>query len=298
MKLADYKGLKIKKNELQVEEKEVDNALDYLQKSRAKIITVNHRAEKGNRVEIDFEVKNSGVKIENGESRNHPLILGAGGFLPGFEEKLEGMKSNEEKEFSLKVPGKWSDKRVADKNLDFKVKMNLVQERILPDLNDEFAKSLGSFDSLNGLRDSIKDGLMQEKELKEKERIRLELIERIADNSEIDVPRELINQETENMIDEFKANITVFGLDFETYLKEIKKTIDELKKEWENQAEKRVKIGICLKAIAEKEKIEVSDKEIEQAKKDIDSEKLKEYTKNALINEKVFALLEREAKII
>jgi len=297
MKLAVYKGLKIKKNELQVEEKEIDNALDYLQKSRAKIITVNRPAEKGNRVEIDFEVKNSGVKIENGESRNHPLILGAGGFLPGFEEKLEGMKSSEEKEFSLKVPGNWSDKRIADKNLDFKVKMNLVQERILPDLNDEFAKSLGSFDSLSALRNSIKDGLMQEKEIKEKERTRLELIERIADNSEIDVPRELINQETENMVNEFEANISVFGLDFETYLKEIKKTIDDLKKEWKPQAEKRVKIGICLKAIAEKEKIEVSDEEVEQAKKDVDSKELKEYTKNVLINEKVFELLEKEAII-
>ena len=293
IELANYKGLKVKKNGLKVEDKEIDNALDYLQKSRAKIITINKPAQKGNRVEIDFEIKNTGVKIEDGDSKNHPLILGEGRFLPGFEEKLEGMKSGEEKEFSLKVPHDWPDKRIADKNLDFKVKMNLVQERILPEINDEFAKSLGSFDSLSGLRKNIQDGLMQEKELKEKQRIRLELIEKVAENSKIDVPENLINQEAEAMINEFKANVTVFGMDFEIYLKGIKKTTDDLKKEWMPQAEKRVKIRLCLKAIAEKEKIEVSNEEIEN----IDSEKPKEYTKNILINEKVFELLEQEAII-
>ena len=300
MNLANYKGLKIKKNELKVEEKEIDKALDYLQKSRAKIITVNRPAKKGDRVEIDFEIRNTEIKIENGTSKNHPLILGEGKFLPGFEEKLERMKSGEEKEFSLKAPQNWPDKRIADKILDFKVKMNLVQERILAEINDEFAKSLGNFDSLNGLKNSIKDGLMQEKELKEKERIRLELIEKIADDSKIDLPEDLINQELENMLNEFKASISVFGLDFERYLKELNKTTDDLRKEWKKQAEKRIKIGICLKAIADKEKIEASDEEVEQrvGVENIDLNKSKEYTKNIIINEKVFELLEKGAIII
>ncbi|MFZ5559546.1 MAG: trigger factor [Patescibacteria group bacterium] len=312
IKLANYKGLRIKKNELKVTKEEIDKSLDYLQTSRAKIITVNKPAEKGNRIEVDFEIRQGGAKIEDGISKNHPLILGESRFLPGFEEKLEGMKAGQEKEFSLKVPANWPDKRIADKNLDFKVKMKIVQERELPLLNDEFAKSLGKFDSLEILKDSIKEGLLEEKEIKEKERIRIELITRISEESKINVPLFLVEQELERMINEFKISINTLGLDFEKYLKGINKTINEIKKDWQKQAEKRVRIAVCLKAIADKENIEVNDEEVkerinhdlkhyssmEEVEKNIDLDTLKEYTKEVLRNEKVFGLIEKEAKII
>jgi len=246
VQLADYKGIKVKKNELKVEKAEIDNSLEYLRKSRAKIITVNKSAEKGNRVEIDFEVRHGGVKIENGTSKNHPLILGEGKFLPGFEKELEGMLTGEEKNFSLKAPKDWLDKRVAEKNLDFKVKMNLVQERQVPELNDEFAKSLGSFESLGALKENVFGGLLEEKKIKEKQRIKIELIEKVAENSKIEIPKNLTMEELDKMINEFKFSITGFGLDFDKYLREIKKTIPDLKKEWKNQAEKRVRIALCL----------------------------------------------------
>ena len=311
VQLADYKGIKVKKNELKVEKAEIDNSLEYLRKSRAKIITVNKSAEKGNRVEIDFEVRHGGVKIENGTSKNHPLILGEGKFLPGFEKELEGMLTGEEKNFSLKAPKDWLDKRVAEKNLDFKVKMNLVQERQVPELNDEFAKSLGSFESLGALKENVFGGLLEEKKIKEKQRIKIELIEKVAENSKIEIPKNLTMEELDKMINEFKFSITGFGLDFDKYLREIKKTIPDLKKEWKNQAEKRVRIALCLKAIAEKESIEVNDEEvetkineelkdypdIEEARKNIDPERFKDYTKEVLRNEKVLGLLEKEAII-
>lgn len=290
-KLGKYKGLKIKKNRIKVEKGEIKKALDYLQNSRAKIITVSRPAKKDDRIEIDFEIRlasrrseQGGAKVENGESKNHPLILGKGHFIPGFEEKLEGMQAGEKKEFSLK-------------NFDIKVKMNLVQKRELPEINDEFAKSLGQFKNLDELRKSIDEGLFKEKEIKEKQRIKIELIEKIAEDSELNIPDNLINQEKERMFNEFKFNITNMGLDFERYLKEIKKTVEDLKKDWQEQAEKRVKVALCLQEIAERENINVSDSEVTD-KKNIDSPALKEYTKNILKNEKVFELLEREAKII
>ena len=312
IKLANYKGLVIKKNNPMVSQAEIDKSLDYLQQSRAKIITVNKPAIKGNRVEIDFEVHHGGVRIEDGTSKNHPLILGEGRFLSGFEEKLEGMKVGEEKEFSLKVPDNWPDKRINEKKLDFKVKMNLVQKREIPDLNDEFAKSLGNFESLDALRKSIKGGLMEEKELKEKQRIKLELIEQVADNSKAEIPDELVRKELEIMEKELKMAVESMGLDFERYLKEINKTSEDLKKDWQTQAEKRVKIAICLRAIAGKENIEVSESEINERvnhnlkhyqnagkiEKNIDLNALREYAKEVLRNEKVFGLLEKEAKII
>jgi len=311
IELANYKGLMATQRESKVEEKEIESALKYIQNSRAKTITVNKPAEKGNRIEIDFEVRCGGVKVENGESKNHPLILGEGQFLPGFEKELEGMKAGEEKEFSLKVPDDWADKRVAGKGLDFKVKMNLVQERQVPELNDEFAISLGKFKSFEEFKKSVVDGLKQEKELTDKQRMRIELIEQVANSSKIEVPKELVDMELENMINEFKLSITQFGLDFETYLLQIKSTLDELKNSWRVQAEKRAKIGLCIKAIADKEKIiptteEIEEKmnqelmrypDVEKVKKEIDLVALKEYTEGVIINEKVFALLEREAII-
>jgi len=312
VELAQYKGIAIKKNNSKVEKEEIDNSLDYLQKSRAKLITVNKPAKTGNRMEIDFEVRKAGVKIENGTSKNHPLILGEKRFIPGFEDNLEGLSAGEEKEFCIQVPQNWPDKRVADSHLNCKVKVNLGQERTLTEINEEFAKSLGLFENLESLRRSIGNGLLEEKELKEKQRIQIELIEKIAKDSKITVPAVLIDEEVEKMIAEFKFSITGLGLDFQNYLNEIKKTTDELKKEWRQQAEDRVRINICLKAIAEKEKIEIEDREIEdkineelkqytsinEAKKDIDLKALREYTKDVLRNEKVLGLLIKEAKII
>lgn len=311
IKLGKYKGLKVKRNKLEVKEEEIKKALDYLQNFRAKIVTVNRPAKNGDRVEIDFEVRQGNVKIESGESKNHPLILGQGHFLPGFEKELEGMKEGQEKNFSLKAPDDWSDKRIADKNLDFKVKMKLVQKQELPIINDDFAKSLGNFQSLADLEESIKDGLMQEKEIKEKQRIRIELIEKIAENSEIEIPENLIDKEIERMVVELKMSIANIGLDFEIYLKQIKKNIDDFKKDFKEQAKNRIKISACLDEIAGRENIEVGDEEVaarinedlkhysnvEEAKKNIDLLTLEEYTKNVLRNEKVSALLEREATL-
>ena len=334
VKLENYKGLKIKRKKLKVEDKEIDKSLDYIQKSRAKLITVNRPAEKGDRVEIDFITRSSGVKIEGGESKNQPILLGESRFVPGFEEKLIGMKSGEEKEFSLIVPQDWPRKNLANKNLDFqvnpapeprrrtsslrgrqvrcRVKMNLVQKRDIPKLSDEFAKNLGKFQSLTHLKENIKKGLLQEKKIKDKERIRGELIEKVAESLEINIPQALIDIELNKMVEELRQGLSEnMGLDFNKYLSQIKKTIEDLKREWQDQAKKRVKIGLALEAIAKKEKIEVTQEEVEsrinedlkrypnteEIKKNIDSNLLKEYTKNILRNEKVFELLEKNARI-
>lgn len=220
IKLGNYKGLKVKKKDIEVKEEEVNRSLEYLQKSRAK-------------------------------------------------------------------------------------------EGKVPELSDEFAKSLGNFNSLNQLKKSIEEGILQEKELREKERIRMELVEKVVQNSEMDIPQALIDIELDKMISELKASVKGMGLEFDKYLSEIKKTVEELKREWQSQAEKRVRIGLVLRTIGEKEKIELSDDEINQrvnqtlkhypsikeAEKDIDLSAFREYTKGVLRNEKVFQLLEREAKI-
>lgn len=312
VKLTDYikiaKEKKPKsKEEILIEDKEIEQSLEWLQKSRAKYITTRREAREGDRIEIDFETRLNGVKITNGESKNHPLILGQSRFIKGFEEQLKGMKEGEEKEFSLLFPSDYYKKDLADKLVDFKVKMNLVQEQELPKLDDKFAQNLGNLNSLENLRQSIKEGIGQEKEEEEKEKWRLEIISKIADQSVIEIPDLLIKEELKKMIEDLKIKTEQFGLNWSKYLTETKKTEDDLKKDWQAQAIKRVKVALVLREIAEKEKIDVSQNEvaeeinkflshysnIKQAEKDVDIKQLKEYTYGVIRNKKVFQLLEK-----
>ncbi len=312
IKLPDYakiaKEKKPKtKNEIKISEEEINKSLEWLQKSRAKFITVLREAKMGDRVEVDFEATLEGKKVENGESKNHPLILGQSRFIKGFDENLIGLKEGEEKNFSLVFPDDYQQEDLAGKLVDFKVKMNLVQEQELPELNDEFAKSLGSFENKEKLKENIKQGLLLEKETKEKQDWREEIINKIADKSTMELPGLLIDQEAEQMIREIKAKVSNFGLPWEKYLESIKKTEEEVKKEIKPQAEKRTKAMLILREIGKKENIEVSDEELdkemsqflgqfpdgEEAKHKIDTEQLKEYTYGIVRNEKVFEMLEK-----
>lgn len=311
VKLGDWRAVakaaqKEKPKEINVEEKEINEALGWLQKSRTKYTTVSRAAKMGDRVEIDFVAKKNGQTIEGGISKNHPIILGEGHFVPGFEDNLLALKENDEKKFNLVFPGDFQNKDLADQQIDFEVKMILVQEAQTPELGDDFAKSLGAFTNLAALEKSIQEGLVKEKRLKAKDAWRAKVLENIAGKSEIDLPPILIDWELTKMLEELKENITQMGLDFDIYLKNIKKTTEELKKEWRPRAQERVRAALILQEIAKNEMVDVSTQEIdneinkillnypdaESVKKQIDIERLKEYTKGRLKNEKVFELLE------
>lgn len=312
IKLADYKKIaqadKPKtKEQIKVEEKEIQDSLDWLKKSRAKYATVLRPAQKGDRAEIDFTAKQDGKTIENGESKNHPLIIGEGKFVPGFEEQLVGLKEGENKNFSLVFPEDFQQKDLAGQLIDFEAKMNLVQEPQVPDLSDDFAKSLGCFENLAALKDNIKQGLAMEKERKEKDAWRAKVLQEIVKKSEAELPEIMIQAELHKMEDEFKGNLAQMGLAYEDYLKNIKKTEEDLKKEWLPKAKERAQAGLVLRAIADLEKIEVTGQEAEEeinhiikhyldwdaVKTKIDMVALLEYTKGRLKNEKVFEALEK-----
>lgn len=311
IELGDYKkisrseGMK-RTEEIKVEEKEVESAINWIRNSRTKYTTVNRPAQKGDRVEVDFAAKREGKVITEGESKNHPVLIGEGRFVPGFEEKLEGMKENEEKKFSLVFPNDFHDKELADKEVDFEVRVKVVQEAQKPELNDEFAKSLGAFDNFEALKKSITEGMQKEKEQKEKEAWRAKVLEKISQDSKADVPAVLIDSELAKMEQEMEMSTAEMGLDFETYLGNIKKTRQELKEEWLPKAKSRVMAALVLSEIAKKENIIASESEVEEeankfllrypdtktARNQIDMERLKEYTRGSLVNEKVFKKLE------
>mgnify|MGYP001612578979 CR=1 FL=1 len=309
--LPDYKKIAsgVKKQKVEVGDKEISDALMLLRKSRASFIQVDRGAAKGDRVNIDFSaVDEKGVKIKNGEQKNQPLIIGDNLFVGEFEDNLMGLKLGDCKEFQVKFPDNYYDKEISGKIINFKVKVNSVEEIILPEEKDDFAKSLGEFDGLELLKKSIREGLISEKELREQERWAKEVLWRIAEKSEMDVPEVLINSELERIIGNLRANVTQTGLRFDDYLEHIKKTVDDLKKDNRKEAENSVKVNLVLKNIGDKEKVEVSEKEteerlnkellrhyksIDEASKKIDLPRLKDYYYGIIRNEKIINLLNK-----
>jgi len=292
---------------VEVGKEEVDLELEKLAKSRVKLITVRREARKNDSVEIDFNVFMDGVPIENGQSQKHPLIIGKGVFIPGFEDKIVGMKEGEEKEFELDFPSDYHQKNLAGKKATFKVKMNLVQERQVPEINDEFARLLGDFENLDALEKSIRLGIKEEMEMKNKEKRRTDFLEKIMENVKTELPEILVSQETERMLEEFSHQIQAMGMDLENYLKKIKKDKEELKKDWQPQAKKRVISSLAIEKIACDQEIKIPAKEIEaemnktlslyknvkNIKKNIDMKKLYDYSQGVLENEAVFNYLEK-----
>ncbi len=301
----DVKNIK-KEKRVGVSEKDVDSELNNLARSRAKLITVNRPARVGDRVEIDFEAQIEGKTIEGGVSKNHPLTIGENYFIPGFEDKLIGMKEGEEKTFELPFPSDYHKKELAGKPATFKVRISLVQQKELPKIDDEFAKNLGKFENLEKLKANLKEGMEAEKEKKNQEKWRTEAIEEIVKSSQMEIPDILVNGELDKMMVEFEQNIAQMGMAMETYLSNLKKSKEDLQKDWQEPAAKRVKAALVLREIAEAESITVESQEIEEEmnkviayyknmgslEKNIDMERLYNYTKGVLLNEKVFQLLE------
>ncbi|MCX6762743.1 MAG: trigger factor [Candidatus Moranbacteria bacterium] len=309
IKLSNYRkdAKSVKKSEpKKVTDEQSQKELESLQKSRAKLVTVARKAKEGDRVEIDFEVLVEGKPIEGGTAKDHPLTIGENYFIPGFEDNLVGMKEKDKKEFELAFPKEYHQKSLAGKPARFKVKMNLVQEKELPELNDEFAKSMGNFENLEALKRSIFEGIELEQKKKNEEKWRTVVIEKIAAESQINLPEILIEQELEKMMAELEQNIAGMGLALDAYLENIKKSKSDLTEGWKETAEKRVRSALVLKEISASEEILVPAGEIEEEmnrvlayykgtgdmEKNVDMERLYNYTKGVLTNEKVFKFLE------
>ncbi|HHD92253.1 MAG TPA: trigger factor [Candidatus Portnoybacteria bacterium] len=312
VELPDYqsvaKSVYSKKQKIKVDDKEIDDSLEWLRKTRAKLKTVDRAAQEGDLVEIDFEGTVDGQTKEGLKSENHPVVLGEGKMVRGFEDHLIGLKENEEKEFSLLFPDDYFNQELQGKLVNFKVKVKVVQEKILPELNDEFANSLGNFKDLSDLRNKLRENINQEKENKEKDRIRGLVLREVAKDAKVDIPDVLIDSEVKRMIDELKNNVEKTGTSLEKYLQEIKKTEEELKKEWRPKATEQIKIALCLRQIVKKEGIKASEEEVNQkvnellqpyqniseAEKAVSAEKIKDYAREIIENQKVFEMLEKE----
>lgn len=303
VKLPDYKKIagKSKKNKIFIQEKEIEESLKWLQKSRAKFSQLERSAKKGDFVEIEF------TESINNKTAKDGFVLGEAKFVPGFEENLEGMKNGEGKEFSLNLPKDYFKKELAGKQVTFKVKVISVKKMDLPELNDEFAKTLGEFSDLKSLKQNVEKGLRLENEKKESQRVRQEILDNISKESEVEMPEILIKKEQEQMLENFKKEIAQnLKIAFETYLSEVNKTEKEISDLFLPQAKQRVKNFLILKQIEKNEKIEALDQEINEeidkilkqypdiktSHNQFDLGKMKDYTKEMIIAEKILKKLE------
>ncbi|NLC31025.1 MAG: trigger factor [Candidatus Moranbacteria bacterium] len=300
---------KFKAEKTEVPEEDIAKELEKLAKSRAKLVTVKRVAKKDDAVVLDFEVKRDGVVIEGGSAKDHNLILGSNVFIPGFEEHIINMKEGEEKTFELAFPENYHEKNLAGKKAQFEVKLKLVQEREIPSVDDDFAKSLGEFNNLSDLKKNIKEGLEKEKEFHKKEDQRGEIVESLVKKISLegDLPEILIDEEIHKMLGELESQIQQMGMNMEDYLKQMGKTAEDLKKDWQPQALKRIKAALSLEEIGKEKEIEIPAESIEEAmnktlqyyknikdiEKKIDMKRLYDYTRSMLRNEEIFKLLEK-----
>lgn len=267
VKIGDYKKLKVESRKSRVEalKEEIDQVLSHLRRQHAKFNDVNRACKEGDRIEMDFEGKERGVIIENLTSKNYPVILGSKVLIPDFEKNIIGMKKGEEKDFKVDLGKKDIDqKSMPQKLIDFHVKMNNVQEVILPELDDELAKKFQK-DTLNELKKAIEEDVKKQKAIAEKQKQENELVEKLLKMTKVDVPQSLIEQETDRMISDLKERTKMAGIPYEQYLAQLKKSEDDLKNNMKEQAERTIKIGLILGEIGKKEvknwKIDLRDKD-------------------------------------
>ncbi len=293
--------------EVKISGKKIDKELEKLANSRVKLVTVKRPAKKDDAVKIDFHIKQNNIPIEGGTARDHSLILGKNVFIPGFEDNIIGMKKGEEKEFDLTFPKEYHEKNLAGKKATFTVKMKLIQERQVPNIDDDFAKSLGKFEDLKMLKDSIKDGLKKEKEIKNRENRRADFAEKLAELVDVVLPELLIHEELHRMFHDFESQVQGMGVTAEQYLQQIGKSKKDLENDWRPQAEKRIKSSMAFGRIISEKNIDVSGEEVEKEmnktlqyykdqkdlEKKIDMKVLYEKTKAVLLNEKLFEFLEK-----
>lgn len=267
IKIGDYKSVKIKnqssKIKYEASEKEIDIIIKRLRYQDAKFNDVAREAKIDDRVEINFEGYENKVKLENFTSNNYPLILGEGVLVKGFEENLIGMKKDDEKEFSLKVPSQ--TKGGKDKKIDFKVKINNIKEVVLSELGAEFAKKFGH-NSIESLRKAIGENIIKEKQMKDTMRLEQEVLEKLAAKTVVDLPLCLIEQEVSRKITELQQRV---GPSFTSFLEKSGKTINDLRKDLAPQAEKTVKIGLMLGELAKEFGLAKNKPKDEQEQKEI-----------------------------
>jgi len=314
VKLGNYESIEVEKVEYNVTDEDVERELKAIQEKNARIIDASDRETKeGDILTIDFKGFIDGKEFEGGSAENQKLEIGSNTFIPGFEEQLIGKKKGDKVEVKVTFPEDYFEESLRGKEATFEVVIHEIKEKELPELDDEFAKDVSEYDTLEEYKSSIKERL--EKEAKDREKVEFEnkVIDKVVEESEVDIPEVMIEHQIEHEINEFDYRLKLQGLDIDQYLKLTNSKIEDLKEQIRPIAEKKVKTDLVFEAIGKKENIEVTeediDKELEKIAKEYNQEDVDKFKENmkkgdlsflesGIIRDKIIDLLVNNAKTI
>lgn len=265
VKLGKYKDLDVKKESVKVTKKEITEAIDHMREEYKENIIKDGQIEKNDIAVIDFEGFKDGVAFEGGKGENYSLTIGSNTFIPGFEDQLIGLSAGDTKDVCLSFPEDYHVEDLKGQPVVFKVKVNEVKQIKLPELDKDFFEDLGmeGIDSKESLEAQVKENIKARKEADADEKYTDALLEKIAQDSEIDVPETMINDEVSRMIEQFEQHISMQGINIEQFYQLTNSNEEKLREQYKDEALKRIKYRLILEEIIKQEKIEVKDNEVE-----------------------------------
>ena len=262
--LGDYKGIKVERPEYTVTDEDVQAEVDRALERSARWIAVEDRpVQDGDRVTLDYAGTVDGVAFEGGTAEGQTLNIGSGMFIPGFEEQMVGMNPGEEKDLNVKFPEEYQAKELAGKNAVFHVKLHDIKEKELPELDDEFAKDVSEFDTLDEYKADIRAKLEEQNKQRADAQYENALIEKVAQNATVEIPQVMIERQIDNMMREFEMRLMYQGLRLDDYFTITGSKAEDARAEFAKDADTRVKVQLVLEAIQEAEKIEATPEELD-----------------------------------
>ena len=308
--LGKYKGIQIEKIEYNVSDEDVEHELGHMAEKNARLVSVEDRpVESGDITVIDFEGFVDGVAFDGGKAENHELTIGSNTFIPGFEDQIIGMKLEEEKEINVKFPEQYFSANLAGKDAMFKVKLHEIKKKEMPEINDELAKDISEFDTIEELKNSIKEKQEEQNKSRAKYETEDAVIKAVSEEAKVEIPAGMIEMEIDNMAQDIETRLRYQGMNLEQYLKMMNKTMDDFRAENKEQAENSIKTRLVLEAVAKDAAIEVTEEEISSKIKEMaenygkkedevkDNPELIRYVTDGLKSEKTINYLVENAKI-
>lgn len=262
VELGQYKGVSAVKEEVKVTADDVKERLNQMAEREARLVSVDRKVKKGDTAVIDFEGFDNGVAFEGGKGENHELEIGSGSFVPGFEDQIIGMKAGEEKDLDITFPEDYH-KELAGKAVVFHVKLNKVTETIVPEQDDEFAKDVSEFDTLDELKADIRAKALENAKKQADSAFEQAAVDKAAENTTVDMPKALVENELDIQMERFGYQLQMSGYSMEQYAKMMGGDVSTMRNAFRPAAEKQAKISVTLEKIAEVEGITASDEDIE-----------------------------------
>lgn len=263
VKLGQYKGLEAVQLPTEADDEDVANELTNMLDRNSRLVTVEDRAaEMGDTAEIDFEGFVDGVAFDGGKGENYPLELGSGSFIPGFEEQVAGHKTEEAFDVNVTFPEEYQAENLAGKDAVFKVKIHEIKTKEVPALDDEFAKDVSEFDTLDELKADLKKQLSEKKAEEARRDLENQLLEQAIDGMEAEIPEVMFTKRADEMINDYTYRLQAQGIDLQTYLQYMGQDMDAFRATFKDGAEKQVKASLVLEAIVAAEKLEATEDEI------------------------------------